>query len=165
MWDLIWEVLHMGVLVLIASYFLHYFAFKDGIEDEKNEVTHSYESDDGMSEEYGTSNPILKKWLHFGGGYYGVVAFIKLVFIEFAQFKQFLSDWQGSDQFIEGLGLNMIISFLIDQMQAFIQAIIWPTNYLSRFSVFQCAIFVLCTYAMYLLSKNWARKRIPVKQE
>lgn len=164
MWDLIWEVLHMGVLILIASYFLHYYAFKDGIEDEKNEVTHSYESDDGTSDKYGTSNPILIKWLHFGGGYYGVVAFVKLLFIEFAQLKGFVSDWQGLDQFIAALGLQTIINFFVEQMKAFVQAIIWPTHYLSTFSILHCAIFVISTYALYLLSKHWARKKIPIKQ-
>ena len=164
---LIWEVTYMSAMVLMLGYVLHYVAYKKGLGDHKGEVVRPKESDDGAKETIAlsSSNPFLKKWMDFGGGYYGIVAFVKLVLIELAQLKGFIGDWDGSKSLGDFFSIGTLISFFVEQIQNFVAAIIWPTDYLREFSIGECAIFVLITYAFYEGSKTLARNRLKTKLE
>ena len=159
---LIWEIVYMSVMVVLIGYFLHYFAYRKGLGDHKGEVVRPKKSDEQGKEmlKQAATNPFLKKWMDFGGGYYGIVAFVKLVLIELNQLKNFVADWDGSRQFSDLLSINTLISFFIEQIQNFVAAIIWPTDYLREYSILQCAIFVAVTYAFYEGSKIMARNRL-----
>lgn len=164
---LIWELFYMGALVMMASYCLHYFAYKKGLGDENDEIKRLSDKDKANHKvQKGIfTNPLVNKWLDFGGGYYGIVAFVKLILIEFEQLKSFVTGWQGVEQFASGLGFNMLIAFFAEQIQNFVAAIIWPTDYLRAFSIFQCAIFVVVTLLLYEWSKNMAKNSLQKNQD
>lgn len=157
---LIWEVFYMGTSILIASFALHFFAYKKGWGDD--EIKRNSDKDEYFDHDRKSilTNPFINKWLGFGGGYYGIVAFVKLVFIEFGQFTAFVKEWQGMEEFADSLGLGTLIGFFVEQMQNFISAIIWPTYYLRTYSIFECAIFVIATYFIYECSKKLAVKKV-----
>ena len=97
--------------------------------------------------------------MSFCGGYYGTVAFVELIFIELNQFKNFVSNFPGVSEFIDSLGIDFLIAFFIDQIMNFVAAIIWPTNYLGKYSIFEIALFVGATWLIY----EQARKRALVR--
>ncbi len=109
-----------------------------------------------------SDNPILKKWLDFGGGFYGIVAFVKLIFIELKQIRDFIVNWQGIDAFTNGqpidLGflIGLFVSFFVEQIQNFVAAIIWPTDYLPHYTIVECAVFVVIMYGLYALARKFA---------
>lgn len=162
MWELVWEVFHMGICALGIGFALHYYAYKRGMQDEFDVVkTKTLKKDEkGKKKDYKTGNSFLDKWLDFGGGYYGVIAMIKLIFIEFGQIKDFIADWQGLDHFIDQIGIGMLVNFFVEQIMNFVAAISWPADYFGRFSFEQVVIFFVATYVCYEVSRKLARKKI-----
>ncbi|RUO26861.1 hypothetical protein CWE09_09280 [Aliidiomarina minuta] len=79
---------------------------------------------------------------------------IKLLLIELDQLSEFIADWQGLDNFIDSIGIGMLVSFFVEQIMNFVQAIIWPSDYVSRFAIEKVAIFVLITYIAYNISRK-----------
>ena len=158
---LAWEVTYMGGLILLVSYFLHLFAYRKGWDDENDEVKAPESGQEGQPLGWKgfIASPVVKKWLQFGGGYYGTVAFIELLFIEFQQLKEFVESWQGTEQFSDNFGLGFLISLFVEQFINFGIAMSWPARYLREYTIFQCAAFVLITYALYELSKSLAKKK------
>lgn len=144
------ELVVMGTLVLIAGCVLHQLALKHGWHDESDT--------DDEDDDNAPDHPILKKWYDFGGGYYGTVAFVKLLLIEFSQLKGFVADWQGFDQLAQQSPIALLVAFFTEQIQNFVAAIIWPTDYLSSFTIWQCAIFVAVTYGVYEASRLFVER-------
>ena len=165
MWELVWEAFHMGICAIGVGYGLHYYAYKRGMQDEFDVVnTKALKKDaSGKKKDYKTGNGFLDKWLDFGGGYYGVIAMIKLIFIELEQIKDFIADWQGLSHFIGEIGIAMLVNFFIEQIMNFVAAISWPADYFGRFSFEQVAIFFVVTYVCYNVSRKLARNKIDSK--
>lgn len=161
MQELIWETLYMSLFVFAASYGLHYLAYQRGLNDENDEVTKATIKSNEDNTRIGKlfSNPLVNKWLDFGGGYYGIVALVKLVFIEIGQVQSFFESWDGTGQFIDSIGFNLLVAFFVEQIQNFVAAIIWPTDYLSRFSILECAVFIAVTYGVYNGAKRLAKEK------
>jgi hypothetical protein len=75
---------------------------------------------------------LQKKFMKFGGGFYGVLTFITYLHIEGYQLIQFIDSFTT-----EGLGLNggifsLILGFFLDIIFNFFTALMWPI-YWSKF--------------------------------
>lgn len=147
--------------MLMVGFGLHYYAFKNGIADENDEVhTDSLKKQSDLEDDdYKTGNGFLDKWLEFGGGYYGCMALIKFIFLEIAEIGEFIADWQGLDNFINAIDIPMIVNFFVEQFLNFIFASIWPVNYLQEYSIYECAVFVGVTYLVYKATGKLARQK------
>ena len=164
MLELIWHLSYMSVLVFVLGYFLHYHAFKHGLADDNDKVKTDAlkKGPDGEEKDYKTGNGFLDKWLDFGGGYYGIIAFIHLIFIEFNEVKEFVLGWTGLDEFLQELSFNTLVNIIIEQIMNFVYAISWPAQYFNKFNLMQIAIFIALTYVFYTLSRKLARSRLTV---
>lgn len=162
MLSLVWHLIYMSVFVTALGFALHYYAFKRGLGDEHDVVSTKYlkKTYKDQQQDYKTGNGFLDKWLAFGGGYYGIIAFIQLIFIELNQVQEFIADWQGFSAFIQSLGMGTLINILIEQIMNFVAAICWPVDYLSRFSIAEIGVFVAITYFAYSYSRRLARARL-----
>ncbi|WP_100658550.1 hypothetical protein [Alteromonas flava] len=156
------ETLKVGTVLFMASVLLHYTAYKKGIyrgKEGNDDILD--ELDDDLADK--NSTPITKKWLEFGGGYYGCVAFTQLIFIEFKQVREFVADWQGWDNLVQGSGLNAIIRLLVnafvEQFHNFAAAISWPAHYVSNYPIAQCFVFVVVTYVLFYWGQSLAWRR------
>lgn len=156
----------MSVFVFWAGYLLHKVAYKKGIADENDLVkTKALKKDsEGKKREYKTGNTAVDKWLDFGGGYYGIVALIKLIFIELEQIGEFIMNWPGMNEFINDLGIGTIINFFVEQFRNFVAAITWPVDYLGRYEILEIAIFIGVTYYAYNYSRKLARAKLNESQ-
>ena len=159
---LAWETFYMGTFVFVASYLLHNIAYKNNNIEAVHNAHDDSDFDDQDSESSTDAKPtnlFIRKWLDFGGGYYGIVAFVKLLLIELQQLKDFAIQWQKDGELPLDIGPHLIAEFFVQQIQAFVQAIIWPTHYLSNYSIFECAIFVGVTYMAYSWSAKLAKDK------
>ncbi|WP_414828865.1 hypothetical protein [Alteromonas sp. H39] len=171
--DIVWEIALTGSMVFISSLLLHYLAYRKGLlsvwQDDDDDQVQSEEVTDEQREN--ESNPLIQKWLAFGGGYYGIIAFVRLLIIEFKQLQDLVNNWKGFEAFAGGVDLNSIIGLIVSvfsaQFQTFAAAISWPAHYISTFTVSQCAAFIIATYLLYKGAQNlaWVRsRRVAVQQ-
>ncbi|WP_100642462.1 hypothetical protein [Alteromonas facilis] len=156
MQKLLTEILITGSWVFIGSFLLHYIAFWRGI-------LLPVDSDDMPDNMRERSDPLTKKWLDFGGGYYGIVAFVHLLYIEFNQLREFISDWNGADEILKDASvskfINLLVQIFVEQFQNFGQAISWPAHYVKNFPISHCAILVVVSYLLYWGARTLALKR------
>lgn len=180
MQDLIIDIIVMGTCIFITGYILHLMAYRKGWEDvdddddfdiEKEldlDVEAELEEDlaqfdhDKVKSKYsrGDGNTFLDKWMDFGGGYYGTVAFVELVFIELGQFKNFIVNFPGVSTFVDSLGIDFLVAFFVEQMMNFVAAIIWPTDYIAKFSILHVAIFIGVTWLLYEQARKFALRQV-----
>jgi hypothetical protein len=74
-------------------------------------------------------DPLHSKWMEFGGGFYGVVAFFTYLLVELGEVRDLLLHF--SDLFRGGL-ISMVVQFFIESIKNFITAIAWPAYWLRR---------------------------------
>lgn len=159
---LFWELFSVGSFIFIVSYCLHLIAYFKGVGDEFSDIKPAGDKDhpDYHKHKSLAKNPIISKWFAFGGGYYGVVALVKLIFIEIGEIKAFIKHWPGSEAFVQDLGFGTFIAFCIEQFKNFIAAVMWPVDYFADFSLLEFGIFILITYYLYQWSKSLATKSL-----
>lgn len=71
----------------------------------------------------------LKKWLSFGGGFYGAAAFYTYIWIEFLEVVSFFFKMLNPANWRIDLSFEIIISFFINSIMNFVAAITWFMQY------------------------------------
>ncbi|GGW93331.1 hypothetical protein [Alteromonas halophila] len=162
MHSILWEIVVYSCLIFIGSALLHYLAFRKGVLSQWDEDTGQHalssEQEDESNDE--ASHPLIEKWLTFGGGYYGITAFAKLITIELSQAHELATHWPGIDTVLPHPGLNglinMFVNFFVAQYINFAEAVSWPAYYVSHFPIWQCALFVVITYLVFRGAQHMA---------
>ncbi|GLR69167.1 hypothetical protein GCM10007852_00750 [Agaribacter marinus] len=70
---------------------------------------------------------VLNKWMSFGGGFYGLMAFVTYGYIELKELsafatKLFILNW---DQFFSSVGIDLLVNFFINSIRNLIDAFVW----------------------------------------
>ena len=157
---MLFEALHMSLLVGVFSYALYALSHKGGYSNSDGTVKRKpkISENTGLKQNRKTGHFAIDKWLAFGGGYYGTVALVKLAISEVTQAYEFLSDWEGVLAYFADFGFGTIISFFINQLKTFIGAIIWPVDYFGEYSIFELIIILAVTYGAYRWAENFAKE-------
>ncbi len=99
-------------------------------------------------------DPLHSKWMEFGGGFYGVVAFFTYAVIEFGEVWNFLL--KLPNLFEHGL-ISLAVNFFIESIRNFVAAIAWPAYWLQRIHSDQW-LWAIGAYAGYWLGARAAFK-------
>lgn len=71
-------------------------------------------------------DPVLhKKWMKFGGGFYGVAALWTLIVVEVSGVASVIAHPSSIEPMLEGGVINFIIDWFLGQTSTFVQAITW----------------------------------------
>jgi len=132
--DFFSAVFKAGLPVGIASYALIWWALKNNhlgsvvsMKDLKGEVKRMAKDKKSKAK----ADPIHKKWLAFGGGFYGVVGFLTYVVVEIGEIRDFFVQFEGISAFISNISMDLFIALLVDSLKNFIVAIAWPAYWMS----------------------------------
>ena len=113
-------VFKAGLPVGIASYALIWWALKNNhlgsvvsMKDLKGEVKRMAKDKESKAK----ADPIHKKWLAFGGGFYGVVGFLTYVVVEIGEIRDFFVQFESISAFISNISMDMFIALLVDALR------------------------------------------------
>lgn len=109
-------------------------------------------------------HPVHRKWLKFGGGFYGIVAVYTYVLVEWQEIVSFISGFGGFGAFIRNLGIDVIIRMLIEGLMNFVTAIAWPVYWMGEFGGGHIWLWLGITYAGYWLGMKSAQ-RLSMQQQ
>ena len=101
-------------------------------------------------------NPVHRKWLAFGGGFYGVLALLTYVVIELYEIRDFFVQFHGLLDFLNEITLGLLIGFLVNSILNFIWAITWPVYWLERIPANFAWIWLVAAYLGYWLGARLA---------
>ena len=97
--------------------------------------------------------------MKFGGGFYGVTAFITWIYIELGEAVSFILNFSGfAELFKDGIG-SFLIDLMVNQFQNFITAMIWFTYWADGER--SILVWVVVPYLAYLAGLFAAGKSVP----
>lgn len=126
-------------------------ADQDALEKELNQMSKGGDSDQ-LPGDF-----LHRKWVKFGGGFYGVVALITYAVVETGEVGEFLANFEGIRHFLNTISINMVIDFFIDSLMNFITAIAWPAYWLSDIDRQHAWVWFIAAYLGYLAGARAAR--------
>ena len=94
-------------------------------------------------------NPVHKKWFVFGGGFYGAVALMTYVLVEWYEFVDFIRGLSGIGDLLSRLGINLIINIFVEALTNFIVAISWPVYWMSEIETNRIWLWGIAAYGGY----------------
>jgi hypothetical protein len=94
-------------------------------------------------------NPVHKKWFVFGGGFYGAVALMTYVLVEWYEFVDFIRGLGGLGDLLSRLGINLIINIFVEALTNFIVAISWPVYWMSEIETNRIWLWCIAAYGGY----------------
>ena len=97
---------------------------------------------------------LYKRWMRFGGGFYGLAALWTLVVSEMLDVYRFMVNFPGFTKLLEDGVIKLAVAFLINQIGNLVTAFVW-FNYWSKSSVL---LWVLVAYAGYWTGIQLAKR-------
>jgi hypothetical protein len=108
-------------------------------------------------------DPVHRKWLSLGGGFYGVVAVLTLLHIELGEVRDFIAGFDGVGPFLDRLSVGMLVGLIIETIRNTIAALTWPVYWLGEISSSRLWVWIIAAYAGYWagssLASNYYRGR------
>jgi hypothetical protein len=125
--DILKALLYAGLPIALVSYFLVIIARKETQTNTKNAKQLKQELQQTEFTEQGFWKAFLyKKWMKFGGGFYGVVTFLTYLHIELFEVIDFIQSFFGTDSILSKIGLMLFVEFFVDSIINFVYAFLWP---------------------------------------
>lgn len=150
-----------GLPVGAGAYLLVWWALRNGylgeaatVKDIEQEVKRLAKDKEAKKE----GDPVHRKWLALGGGFYGVVAMLTLVYIELNEVLDFITGFEGIDAFMELFSLNTLINLFIETVRNSFYAIAWPAYWLGDIRGEYIWVWFIAAYAGYWLGSSLATR-------
>ena len=151
-----------GLPVGVAAYLLVWWAMRNGylgevetVRDIKKEVKRIAKDKEAKK----AGDPVHRKWLSMGGGFYGVVALLTLVHIELGEIFDFVTGFDGIGPFLGGLSIGTLVNLFIETLMNTFTALAWPVYWLSGVHGNYVWIWFIVAYGGYWLGSTLATRR------
>ncbi len=94
-------------------------------------------------------DPVQEKWMKFGGGFYGVVAFYTYVLIEWNEIVDFIAGFGGFLEMLKRVSVGAVIELIVNSIMNFVAAIAWPFYWIANSSNEYFWVWFIVAYAGY----------------
>ena len=101
-------------------------------------------------------DPVQEKWMKFGGGFYGIVAFYTYVLIEWREVVDFVANFGGFLEMIKQVSIGAVIGLIVKSIVNFVAAIAWPFYWISRADQAYLWVWFVAAYGGYWLGLRLA---------
>ena len=148
------------------SFILFYFMLKQNnkesvaIIESKDKAGMKRLKKEFKQERWTVQNVLMSKWVAFGGGFYGVMAVLTYVIVEFFEIVGFLSSESSFVDTISSLGFSDLISFFINSLMNFVTAITWPIYWMKNTDDYAIWVWFVTVYLGYTCGQYFAKNSI-----
>jgi len=164
--EVFWAILIVGVPVALFTLAMVWWALGRGFLKESSDTKALQQELNSMSkknkkkkesEPGSTPHPLQKKWMKFGGGFYGIVAFFTYIVVEVMEISSMIMNFGGLLGFLKQLNFNVLINFLVEAFMNFVTAMMWPMYWMRRIDTDQTWIWFVVAYAGYWVGLKLAQ--------
>ncbi len=131
--------------------------------DAKIENTSSEVLTEETSKDKTNKHLVFDKWMTFGGGYYGIMAFITYIHVEVMDLYRAFAKFESFQQMIDALSFGFLIELILEAIFNFITAFTWFLYWDDVIKIHNGWVWLLITYIAYSLGEWLAEQRL--KQE
>lgn len=149
----------------ILSNRLGHFSDSKSLQSAMKNMSKEYKEDKkAKTNMEGNSHLILNKWLYFGGGFYGLMAFTTYFFIEAKEIIEFIGklfnlNWS---QLWSSVSFNLLIDLFINAIRNLIDAFVWFHYWYGEINMKNGWYWLIAAYLGYLLGARLA-ERYPLR--
>ena len=104
---------------------LKHFTTREELKTQMEQMKEEKKQKKEKGEKVDHGDFFINKWMAFGGGFYGTMAFFTYVVIELEEIWDFITDLSKIAYIFSNLGLDLLIDFILNSLYNFIAAIIW----------------------------------------
>ena len=108
-------------------------------------------------EQWSWHNMIMSKWMAFGGGFYGVIAVLTYVVVEFWELVDFFTSESTLWSTLTNIGVGDVVNLFVNSLMNFITAIAWPAYWLKKIDPYPVWVWFLVAYAGYTAGQFLAK--------
>lgn len=163
--EVFWALLMVGVPIAVFTTALVWWALqreylqesRDAKALEREIKALSRNTKKARKEDGAEPHPLQKKWAKFGGGFYGIVAFLTYIVIELTEITTMIANLGGFFAFIKRLDIGFVISMIVEAFTNFIAAMVWPMYWLQRIETNQVWVWFLAAYGGYWVGLKLAQ--------
>jgi len=102
------------------------------------------------------------KWMKFGGGFYGVVAFYTYLVIETREIVDFIARLGGFWAMLDRISIGLVFELVVNAVVNFVAAIVWPLYWIRELPGRTPWLLFLAAYAGYWLGA-WLAQRLAAR--
>ncbi len=110
-------------------------------------------------EESAIAQMLHKKWMRFGGGFYGVLVFITYIHIEAYQIFDFIRSFSGFQNFIDNIGFSMILNFFLEAVMNLVTAFLWFIYWYKFLPIDSFWVWLIIVFVAHTMATNYALTR------
>jgi len=160
-------ILMVGVPFGLASYGLAWWALKhnyigrvDTLKSLEKEVK-KRSKDKTLKKE---GDLFHRKWLAFGGGFYGVAGLLTYAHVEITDVWDFILHLGGILEMIRNISFDLVIQLFVGAIKNFVVAIAWPLYWLSEIQSDRIWVWFIVAYGAYWAGSTQALRKIGVEK-
>jgi hypothetical protein len=154
-------IAYLMVSRAILSNRLARFADNKSLKSAMEDMSKKYKEDKKKKTDVqGINQGIINKWLYFGGGFYGLMAFITYVAIEGREIAAFvgkLFDLKWS-QLLSSVSFQLLVDMLVESTLNLVDAFLWFRYWPDEINMKNGWYWLLAAYLGYLLGARLAEK-------
>lgn len=160
-------ILKVGVPVGLASYGLAWWALKNhyiGRADTLKSLEKAVKKrskDKALKKE---GDPFHRKWLAFGGGFYGVAGLLTYAVVELTEVRDFILQLGGILDMIRNISFDLVIQLFVGAIKNFVVAIAWPLYWLSEIQSDRIWVWFIVAYGAYWAGSTLALRKTGVEK-
>ena len=110
-------------------------------------------------------NLVHRKWVQFGGGFYGIVAFFTYIVIEVTELVNMILEFGGLMDFIRNIDIGLLVGIFVEAIMNFVAAIIWPLYWMQKIDSQNVWVWFVAAYGGYTLGARLAQAHCETKRD
>ena len=149
-------VLPIGLMAyLLIGYFLA-VGYLDRFEDRKG-LKAGLKDVKASLKKVKKKNPLVAKWIDFGGGFYGLAGFYTYAVIEFGEVVGFIFKMMDPANWTFAITIDLIIGLIVNAVINLITAFLWFTYWPPSFDLWDLLTWIGFAYFAYVAGGHLAR--------
>jgi uncharacterized membrane protein len=156
--EIIYPLIFAAVPLFALSFLLVFWAIKHeyiSIEGKETDLK-QFKKTIKQNQEQPKVNLIHKKWLFFGGGFYGLMAFITYIHVEVLEVADFIASYTTFAHFIEQITLGALIELIIQSFLNLIPAFTWFLYWPKQIDMLNGFYWLIAAYVGYQVGTKFA---------
>jgi len=113
-----------------------------------------------LPQETRSRDPVYDKWMKFGGGFYGVVAFYTYLVVEWNEIVDFIAGFGGFWAMLQRISIGAAIEMLVNSIVNLVAAFVWPVYWLTHLPGRQPWLLLIAAYVGYWLGIRLAQEAV-----
>lgn len=156
----IFLITHVMFSRAILSKRIEGFSDQESLKSAIKNMKKQYKSEKkGFDFRKSPSQHVIDKWLYFGGGFYGLMAFVTYMYIEVGQIISFFGRLFSLNlsQLFSSISINMLVNLFIDAIMNLVDAFVWFNFWMKEIEMMNGWVWLVCTYLAYLAGVKTAQ--------